>query len=100
MAHLVSFEHALLSSATDELYISHHGNENNQIVVSNLMRDQCNNWVLSHSRTNDINMKMGTFKTTEITYTWKSVPHAVGVIAISKSDHLHSTPAVSQRFCT
>ena len=28
MAHLVSFEHALPSSATDELYISHHGNEN------------------------------------------------------------------------
>ena len=31
---------------TDELHISHHGNENKQIVVSNLMRDQCNNWVL------------------------------------------------------
>ena len=68
MAHLVSFEHALPSSATDELYISHHGNENKQIVVSNLMRDQCNNWVLCPVHIQMMsNMKMGIFKTTEIT---------------------------------
>ena len=35
---MISFEHAFPSNATDELYISHHGNENKQIVVSNLMR--------------------------------------------------------------
>ena len=44
-------------------------------------------------------VKMGIFKSTEITYTWKSVPHAICVIAIlSKSDHLRSAPAISPRY--
>ena len=44
MAYLVSFEHALPSSVTDELHISHCGNKNALVSWAN-----AHSWVSAHA---------------------------------------------------